>query len=144
MDWSFCNKVTVISFLVFSFCIFSHERNRFLKWLLLGGQSSRNRISLCFTTLFSLYIGTTLILKLSLISNPQQLLLIFSLYQGLTKVKIRKYLMKTKEFLSWNASSKWFWLVCVLPTEAYAKEEMHITCIFAKKVLKSYFSWITR
>ena len=144
MDWSFYNKVTVISFLVFSFCIFSHERKRFLKWLLLGGQSSRNRISLCFTTLFSLYIGTTSILKLSLISNPQQLLLIFSLYQRLTKVKIRKYLMKTKEFLSWNASSKWFWLVCVLPTEAYAKEEMHITCIFAKKVLKSYFSWITR
>ena len=133
MDWSFCNKVTFISFLVFSFCIFSHERKRFLKWLLLGGQSSRNRISLCFTTLFSLYIGTKSILKSSLISNPQQLILNFSLYPRL-KVKIRKYLMKTKGFLSWNASSKWFWLACVLPTEAYAKEEMHITCIFAKKV----------
>ena len=143
MDWSFCNKVTFISFLVFSFCIFSHERKRFLKWLLLGGQSSRNRISLCFTTLFSLYIGTKSILKLSLTFNPQQLLLNFSLYSRL-KVMIRKYLLKTKWFMSGNATSKWFWFACVLPTEAYAKEEMHITCIFAKKVLKSYFSWITR
>ena len=96
MDWLFCNKVTFISFLVFSFCIFSHERKRFLKWLLLGGQSSRNRISLCFTILFSVYIGKKYILNSYLISKFQQLhnvILNFSLSPRLNG-KIKKYLMK--------------------------------------------------